>query len=72
MKEHSFILQLEERANERKALKNSSLFPLMVMTVGTHPWKIILPLSILFTIILTILLKSDYINFILWLFGGLP
>lgn len=75
MKEYEFLLELEKRAEEQKKFvekfsKSNFIFSLSLW-LGEHPWRIILPLSIIFTIIFHFFLGEKYFEGILWIFGGI-
>ncbi len=72
MNEHKFLTELGKRAYQQKSLRDSGLLFTIVMLFGTHPWRIIIPLSLFLTVVCTTLFKIDYVNAILWIFGGLP
>lgn len=75
MKENEFLLELEKRADEQKQLmekfsRKNIVFSLSLW-LGEHPWRIILPLSIIMTLVFHSVLGDKYYEKILWIFGGL-
>ncbi len=74
MNEHEFLLQLQQRAREQEKLMNDMLFPRIFTAVsiwlGNHPWRILIPLAFLVTLLLHSMLGKAYDNFILRIFGG--
>lgn len=75
MNEDEFIKRLQDRAREQEEIIHKSPFPKIFMFVsiwlGKHPWRIIIPLSILITIILRLIFGIDYIDFILSIFKNI-
>lgn len=75
MKERDFILELEKRAKEEetliKRMSMSKTFVYLSLWFGKHPWRIIIPFSILLTIIFRLIFGKTYFELILWIFGGL-
>ncbi|MDO8621453.1 MAG: hypothetical protein Q7R31_04220 [Candidatus Levybacteria bacterium] len=75
MNEHEFLKTLEERAQEQEKILRSMFLPKVFLSVsswlGNHPWRILIPLSIIFTLILHFILGKNYSEFILKIFGKL-
>lgn len=75
MNEADFIQKLQKRATEQERIIHSSPFPKLFLLIsiwlGKHPWRIIIPISILFTMILRIINGKDYTDFILSIFKNL-
>lgn len=72
MKENEFLLELEKRALENERLiKKSSIAFALSLWFGEHPWRILIPLAFLFSLILRIATGRAYFELILWIFGGL-
>jgi len=73
MNEREFIKTLEERAKEQEKIINGAVLPQVFITIsfwlGNHPWKIIIPLSIILTSIFHGILGKRYDEFILKIFG---
>ena len=75
MNERKFLDILEERAKEQEKLIKGMVLPKVFMSVsfwlGNHPWRILIPLSIIVTLILHGILGKSYDEFILKIFGKL-
>lgn len=75
MNEREFIKTLEERAKEQERIIRRMVLPNIFTSVsfwlGDHPWKILLPLSIIITLIFHFTIGKSYDNFILKIFGKL-
>lgn len=75
MKEHEFLLKLSKRAKEQeKLIKKAPIaktFIYISLWLGNHPWRIMIPISFLITLIFRFFIGHKYIEFILWIFGGL-
>lgn len=75
MNEHEFIKTLEERAKEQEKIIKGMLLPKLFVTVsfwlGEHPWRLLIPLAFVFTLIFDAVLGKSYIDFILKIFGKL-
>lgn len=73
MNERQFIKKLQERAKEQeKLIKDMPLnrvFSSISFWFGNHPWRILVPLAIIITLILRLSLGKPYDDFILKLFG---
>ena len=72
MKENSFLEELGKRAQENKKIRESTFSSFLIYSVGVHPWKYIIPVSIVATFFLTLFLRERYIDRVLWLFGSIP
>ena len=63
MDEQQFLLKLEERANEQEALMQHVRTPKAVfgisMWLGRHPWRFLIPLSFILSILLQLLLAHS-------------
>ncbi|MBI2035003.1 MAG: hypothetical protein HYT11_04690 [Candidatus Levybacteria bacterium] len=74
MNEREFLLKLESRAKEQEALINeipmSSFFAIVGIWLGKHPWRILIPLSFLLTLLFRLILGYRYTDFVLKIFGG--
>ena len=74
MNEREFLLTLQQRAKEQEKLINDMVFPRVFKTVsnwlGNHPWRILIPLAFIFSIILHVFIGKSYDNLILRIFGG--
>lgn len=75
MNEADFIQKLQEKAQEQEKIIHSSPFPkLFILTsnwLGKHPWRLIIPLSLILTIIFRLIFGSGYTDFILSIFKNL-
>lgn len=75
MNEHKFIETLEQRAKEQEKIIKGMILPEIFIRVsswlGNHPWKIIIPLSIILTLIFHGIWGKRYDEFILKIFGKL-
>lgn len=75
MNEHEFLKTLEERAQEQEKILRKMFLPKVFLSVsswlGNHPWRILIPLSIILTLIFHFLLGKTYSEFILKIFGKL-
>ncbi len=75
MNEQQFLLKLEERAHEQEKIISHLRAPQTVfgisMWLGRHPWRFMIPLSFIFSIILQSIFGNNYTETILWIFGGL-
>lgn len=75
MNEREFIKTLEERAQEQEKIIKDMFLPKMFIGVsswlGNHPWKILIPIAFILTLILHGLFGKTYDEFILKIFGKL-
>lgn len=75
MNEHEFLKTLEKRAKEQEKIIKSMPLPKVFMHVslwlGNHPWRIIVPSSVILTLILHGILGKRYDELILKIFGKL-
>lgn len=75
MNEREFIKKLQERAKEQETLIKSMPMPELFSSVsvwfGNHPWRILVPLAIILTLIFHFSLGIAYDEFVLKLFGKL-
>ena len=75
MNEHEFLKTLEERAKEQESLIKRMVLPKLFTAVsfwlGNHPWRILIPLAIIITLILHGVFGKRYDEFILKIFGKL-
>jgi hypothetical protein len=73
MNERKFIEQLQERAKEQeKMLKDMPMhkvFSSVSIALGNHPWRILIPLAIILTLVFHFTLGKPYDEFILKIFG---
>ena len=75
MNEHEFLRILEERAKEQEKIIRGmflpQIFTLVNFWVGTHPWKFIIPIAIILTLVFHYAIGKPYDDFILKIFGKL-
>ena len=75
MNEREFIKKLQERAREQEKLIKSMPMPRVFSSVsfwfGNHPWRILVPIAIILTLIFHLAYGKPYDDFILKLFGKL-
>jgi hypothetical protein len=73
MNEREFLLELQQRAREQHKVMADMPFPRVFTLVsewlGNHPWRFLIPLALLLTIIFRISLGPSYDNLILDIFG---
>jgi len=75
MNEHEFLKTLEERAKEQEKIIKRMVLPKVFTSIsfwlGNHPWRILIPIAIVLTLIFHGLLGKRYDEFILKIFGKL-
>jgi len=75
MNESEFLKTLVERAKEQEKIIKGMVLPKVFTTIsfwlGNHPWRILIPLSIIITLILHAVFGKRYDEFILKIFGKL-
>ena len=73
MNEREFLLELQSRAREQHKVMNDMPFPKFFTWVsewlGNHPWRYLIPLALLLTILFRLLFGQSYDNWILDIFG---
>jgi len=73
MKESDFILLLKTRAKEQETLLKSLPFPKVFWFISQwlsdHPWRYLIPLAFLISILFRVILGISYTNYILRLFS---
>lgn len=73
MNEYQFIKTLEERAKEQEKIIKGMFLPKLFTSVsfwfGNHPWRILIPLAFMLTLIFHSMLGKRYDEFILKIFG---
>jgi len=73
MNEREFIKKLQERAREQEKLIKSmplhKVFSSVSFWFGNHPWRILVPLAVILTVVLRLLYGKPYDDFILKIFG---
>jgi hypothetical protein len=72
MDENEFILKLQARAREQEQVVRdmplSKVFSTVSLWLGNHPWRIIIPLAFLLTLLFRGVFGGDYTDFVLALF----
>lgn len=75
MNENEFLQQLQKRARLQKETMESVPFPkvfaFIVEWLSMHPWRYLIPLAFLISLILRGIFGTTYTNLILWLFSRL-
>lgn len=73
MNEQQFINKLQERAREQEKIIKGTLFPRLFTSVsfwlGNHPWRILIPIAFMITLIFHYVFGETYDEFILKIFG---
>ncbi len=73
MNERKFIQTLQERAKEQEKLIKSMPLPGVFSSIsfwfGNHPWRILVPLAIILTLVFRLFFGGSYDDFILKIFG---
>lgn len=72
--EHEFLEALENRAKEQESMLERMPYQKTFVTtsiwLGQHPWRILIPIAMILTLIFRLMLGHDYYDFILKIFGG--
>jgi len=72
MNESEFILKLQEKAREQEKILQTAPFPkifsFVVNFLSHHPWRYLIPLAFIISLILRGLLGNSFTNFILDIF----
>lgn len=75
MNEQQFLNKLRERAREQEKIIKGMFLPKLFTSVsfwlGNHPWRILIPLAFILTLIFHSTLGKGYDEFILKIFGKL-
>jgi hypothetical protein len=75
MNEHEFLKELEKRAQEQEKIIKGMFLPRVFESLsfwlGNHPWRILIPIAVVLTLIFHGLLGKRYDEFILKIFGKL-
>ena len=73
MNEQQFLKKLQARAQEQEKIIKGMFFPKLFTSIGfwlgDHPWRILIPLALIFTLILHYTLGRGYDELILKIFG---
>lgn len=74
MNERDFLQRLEKRAQEQEKIMHGVPFPHVFTTVsiwlGTHPWRILIPIAFVITVLLQAIFEHRYDTYVLRLLGG--
>lgn len=75
MNEQEFLSKLQARAREQEKIIKGMYFPKVFTSVsfwlGDHPWRILIPLAFVITLIFHIIFRQNYDELILKIFGKL-
>ncbi len=72
MRESDFLLELERRTRENESLiKKSGGAFMLSLWFGEHPWRILIPLAFLLSLLFRAIFGNAYSELVLWIFGGL-
>jgi len=75
MNERLFLNKLQERAKEQERIMNGMLLPKLFTVAsswfGNHPWRILIPLAFILTMLFHSFLGKRYDELILKIFGKL-
>ena len=73
MNEREFIRSLRERAKEREKIIRSMPLPKVFSSVslwlGNHPWRVLIPIAFIITIVFRVIFGRSYFDLILMIFG---
>lgn len=74
MNESEFLQKLQDRARDKEKIIRGMPFPkifeVAIIWLGNHPWRYLIPLAFISTLLLRKLIGQDYTTFILSLFRG--
>lgn len=74
MNERQFLKQLEKRAEEQEKIMHGVPFPHIFAAVsvwlGTHPWRILIPIAFVVTLFFQALGGARFDDFVLRTLGG--
>jgi hypothetical protein len=75
MKERDFVQLLQERAKTQKkeldAVPFPKFFAFAIVWLSDHPWRFLIPLAFLISLILRGIIGQEYTNFVLWIFRSI-
>ena len=75
MNEREFLLTLQDRAREQeramKAVPFPRIFAFVIEWLSHHPWRFLIPLAFLISLILRGIVGTNYTDYILRLFRGI-
>jgi hypothetical protein len=73
MNEQQFLKKLQERAQEQEKIIKGMFLPKLFASIsfwlGNHPWRILIPLAFIFTLIFHGVFGTRYDEFVLKIFG---
>ncbi len=73
MEKNKFLQELQERAQEQTIVSQvpfPKVFLFLGQVVGQHPWRILIPLSFLVTLLFHLIGGMRFDNWLLWMMGG--
>ncbi len=72
MTEHEFILKLQERAKEQEKILNdmpfAKFFSTISLSLGKHPWRFLIPLALILSLIFRGVFGKEYTDLVLLIF----
>ena len=75
MQEHDFIKLLQKRARQQKkemeAVPFPKFFAFAIVWLSDHPWRFLIPLAFIISIILRGVIGHEYTNVVLAIFRGI-
>jgi hypothetical protein len=75
MNEREFLIELRHRAQEQHILMRNMPFPyaftFIAEWLGNHPWRLLIPLAFVLTLLFRGIFGTGYVDFILKLFRSL-
>lgn len=75
MNEREFLLTLQDKAREQeramKAVPFPKVFHFVIEWLSYHPWRFLIPLAFLVSLLLRSIFGTNYTDFILRLFRGI-
>lgn len=74
MDQREFLLKLQKRVHEQEMIMQGMVFPRVFTVVsiwlGDHPWRILIPLAFLVTLVFHFSFGKMYDDVIMRVFGG--
>lgn len=75
MKQSDFVILLQKRAREQKkemeAVPFPKIFSFVIEWLSDHPWRFLIPLAFLISLLLRGTIGIGYTNFVLWIFRSI-
>jgi len=75
MKQRDFVQLLQERAQQQKRAMDQVPFPkffaFVIDWLSDHPWRYLIPLAFIVSLILRGILGHTYTDFVLWVFRSI-